>query len=374
MFRPHDVVTAKTSSGTRLHSRRALLESWLKTRLASVRSRAENELKELREQQHMLEGYQRAAQLTGEIVSLLQRSVDQGQAVKALTSAQLLKCTDSSLRILTTWIYSCGVTACACITEPPFGFSETQAQGILRLKLSSLTKLHRREQTAQLNQLEERIARVECLLAEEPRLREVVKNELAALAEKYGTPRKTQSLASLKSLLDAAEDAQSLDLKVAEEILTFPREGASRAVGGSSSARSVAELKADLRAERKLLAEAEGGGLGGGGVAEEAVDETEFVPCLPPEGRALAAQRLPGNRRGRPLMLRFSGPSFWSRSRVSTNACRSPRSSDSAEEGRWISVEGGPARASRWRRLLLLPPAPLSLQPRRLEALTGCSS
>lgn len=67
----------------------ALLESWIKTRLSSLRSRAENELRKLQEQQHTLEGYAKAEKLTDEIILLLQKSADSQEASKALTREQL---------------------------------------------------------------------------------------------------------------------------------------------------------------------------------------------------------------------------------------------------------------------------------------------
>lgn len=129
------------------------------------------------------------------------------------------------------------------------------------MKLSSLTRLHRREQTERLKQLAENVSRVKALLADEGRLRKVLKEELSAIASKFGESRKTLFLESLKEKLKAPEEAaDGQTAQTDEESLSF------------NSAQRLAF--ANLNSERALLAHEENAE---GSFEEEAVDETECV-------------------------------------------------------------------------------------------------
>ena len=101
-----------------------------------------------------------------------------------------------------------------------FGLSEIQCEAILQMRLRRLTALARDELVAQIEELRERIAYLTDLLEHEDKLLGVIKDELRAIAERFGTPRRTQINAT------AAENLDVEDL-IAEEdmVVTFTHAG-----------------------------------------------------------------------------------------------------------------------------------------------------
>jgi len=77
-----------------------------------------------------------------------------------------------------------------------YDLSEIQANYILELRLRQLTKYSRIELEKEQDELRREIAELEAILGSEERLRELVSTELAGIAEKYGTPRRTVLLES----------------------------------------------------------------------------------------------------------------------------------------------------------------------------------
>lgn len=72
-----------------------------------------------------------------------------------------------------------------------FDLSEVQAEYILDLQLRRLTRFSRLELERERDDLEAAIAELRLLLAEPARLRALVGDELAEIAERFGTPRRT---------------------------------------------------------------------------------------------------------------------------------------------------------------------------------------
>jgi DNA gyrase subunit A len=72
-----------------------------------------------------------------------------------------------------------------------FELSEIQAEYILELRLRRLTKFSRIELETEKTQLEDEIRALERILSNDAELRDVVSNELAQVADKYGDDRRT---------------------------------------------------------------------------------------------------------------------------------------------------------------------------------------
>ena len=72
-----------------------------------------------------------------------------------------------------------------------FELSQVQAEYILELRLRRLTRFSRIELEAERDQLRAEIAQLEKLLSSKSAIRTLVSEELAAVAEKFGTPRRT---------------------------------------------------------------------------------------------------------------------------------------------------------------------------------------
>ncbi|WP_432245914.1 DNA gyrase/topoisomerase IV subunit A [Arthrobacter sp. G.S.26] len=77
-----------------------------------------------------------------------------------------------------------------------YDLSEIQANYILELRLRQLTKYSRIELEKEQDELRREIAGLEAILASEERLRTLVSDELAEIAEQHGTPRRTVLLES----------------------------------------------------------------------------------------------------------------------------------------------------------------------------------
>ena len=73
-----------------------------------------------------------------------------------------------------------------------FGLDDVQAQAILDMRLKALQGLDREKLEAEYKELEERIAYFDKLLSDEGMLRQVLKNELIEIRDKYGDERKTE--------------------------------------------------------------------------------------------------------------------------------------------------------------------------------------
>ena len=73
-----------------------------------------------------------------------------------------------------------------------FGLDDVQAQAILDMRLKALQGLDREKLQAEYKELEERIAYFLKVLSDDALVRSILKEELSAIAEKYGDDRKTE--------------------------------------------------------------------------------------------------------------------------------------------------------------------------------------
>ena len=73
-----------------------------------------------------------------------------------------------------------------------FGLDDVQAQAILDMRLKALQGLDREKLQAEYQELEERIAYFQRILSDEGLVKSILKEELTAIADKYGDDRKTE--------------------------------------------------------------------------------------------------------------------------------------------------------------------------------------
>ena len=138
---------------------RDLLRVYLDHRIEVVRRRAEYRLARRRERLHLVEGLLIAILDIDEVIQVIRTSDDSDEARTRLQSV--------------------------------FDLSERQAEYILELRLRRLTKFSRIELEAEADALRAEIATLEELLADPAKLRTTVGDELDAVAERLGTPRRT---------------------------------------------------------------------------------------------------------------------------------------------------------------------------------------
>ena len=100
-----------------------------------------------------------------------------------------------------------------------FGLDDVQAQAICDMRLIALQGLNREKLEAEYKELEEKIAYYKELLASDEKIKGVLKEELQALADKYGDDRKTE-------IQDVAGEIDIEDLIPEEEcVLTLTNYG-----------------------------------------------------------------------------------------------------------------------------------------------------
>ena len=79
--------------------------------------------------------------------------------------------------------------ASATLQAAPFEFSERQAEHILDMTLSRLTRLGRSNLEEEMAKLRETIAELEAILADDSVLRGVIKSEMSEIRTEFATPR-----------------------------------------------------------------------------------------------------------------------------------------------------------------------------------------
>lgn len=86
--------------------------------------------------------------------------------------------------------------------EVPLGFTEEQANAILEMRLQTLTGLSIDRLTGEYNELNDLIIELKAILADENKIRSIIKDELLAVQEKFGDERRTEISAAIDSIED----------------------------------------------------------------------------------------------------------------------------------------------------------------------------
>ncbi len=96
--------------------------------------------------------------------------------------------------------------------DATYNLSEEQARAILELRLARLTALGRDEIDAELNEIGAEITDYLDILASRARIQSIIKDELAAVRDEFGTPRRTE-------LADGGADMEDEDLIQREDMV-----------------------------------------------------------------------------------------------------------------------------------------------------------
>ena len=155
---------------------RELLQVYVDHRLSVVRRRTEHRLGRRRDRLHLVEGLLLALVDIDEVIEIIRTSDDAAAARTRLMQV--------------------------------FDLTQVQSDHILELRLRQLTKFSRIDLEAERDELTAAIAELEAILGSDARLREVVSDELAAVAEEYGDDRRTRLL-DAENLVSPAAAAPS---------------------------------------------------------------------------------------------------------------------------------------------------------------------
>ena len=167
---------------------RDALAAYVDHQIEVVTRRSQHRLDEARARAHIVEGLLRALDVIDEIIALIRASEDRGAALEGL---------------------------CA----EPMSFSAEQANHILDMQLSRLTRLGRTRLSDELTELRAAIAELEAILGSDARLRQVIVDELSALRAEHDTPRRTEIVTDPGEM-----DAEDL-IEDEPVVVTLTREG-----------------------------------------------------------------------------------------------------------------------------------------------------
>jgi DNA gyrase subunit A len=164
-----------------------LVRNWVNHQIEVIQRRTRYRLRKAEERAHILRGYAKALDHLDEVIALIRRSESADAARTGLM--ELLD------------------------------VDEIQAVAILDLQLRRLAALERQRIMDELSEIEARIADLEAILASPERQRQIVRDELAEIVEKYGDDRRTQFVAN--------EGDVSMEDLIAEEevVVTITRTG-----------------------------------------------------------------------------------------------------------------------------------------------------
>jgi len=143
-----------------LNLRQALV-AYVDHQIEVVTRRTEFRLAKAKSRAHIIEGLLKALDLIDEIIAAIRASEDRKAAKAALMGSA-------------------------------FEFSEQQADHILDMQLHRLTRLGKANLEAELAELRKVIAELEAILGDPAVLRQVIKDELNVIKDKYATPRQTK--------------------------------------------------------------------------------------------------------------------------------------------------------------------------------------
>ncbi|MEO7122924.1 MAG: DNA topoisomerase IV subunit A, partial [Lacisediminihabitans sp.] len=177
---------ALVDGGPKTLGLRELLQVYVDHRISVVTRRSRYRLARRQERLHLVEGLLIAILDIDEVIQVIRGSDDSEQARTRLREV--------------------------------FDLSELQAEYILELRLRRLTKFSRIELETERDQLKAEIAALEELLADPARLRQLVSDELAEVAERFGTPRRTLLTEARPSLATASASSRKAapELEIAD--------------------------------------------------------------------------------------------------------------------------------------------------------------
>lgn len=125
-----------------------------------IRRRTEFDLKKAKDREHILEGLKIAINFIDEVISIIRNSKDQATAKVNLMER--------------------------------FGLDDVQAQAIVQMRLGQLTNMERTKIEDEIAALKTKIEEYNAILADEGRQREIIKEELIVIRNKFADPRRTE--------------------------------------------------------------------------------------------------------------------------------------------------------------------------------------
>ncbi|MDE6103871.1 MAG: DNA gyrase subunit A [Oscillospiraceae bacterium] len=136
------------------------IEQYIKFQVEVIRRRTEYDLKKAKHRAHILEGLVIAADNIDEVVEICKTSENIPHSKQRL--------------------------------QERFNLTEIQAEAIVQMTLGKLTGLERQKILDELDELMKKIEELEAILADENKVHQIIKDELAEIRRKYNDDRRTQ--------------------------------------------------------------------------------------------------------------------------------------------------------------------------------------
>ncbi|HTX52397.1 MAG TPA: DNA gyrase subunit A [Candidatus Baltobacteraceae bacterium] len=156
------IMLALVDNQPRILDLKQVLGHFIEHRKVVIVRRTRYELRQAEARAHILEGYRIALDHLDAVIQLIRRSRSVDEARTGLMAS--------------------------------FGMSEIQAQAVLDLRLQRLTQLERQKIQDEYQETIQLIERLRAILASEALVRQLIRDELTALKETYGDPRRTAIL------------------------------------------------------------------------------------------------------------------------------------------------------------------------------------
>ena len=163
----------------RILSLRQIIDEYLRHQEEVLTRRTQYDLRKAQERAHLLEGLLIAQDNIDEVIHIIRTAYD-----------------DAKQKLM-----------------DRFGLDEVQAQAILDMRLKALQGLDREKLQNEYNELQQRIAYFQELLADPAKLRGVLRQELLEIRDKFGDERKTQ--------IEEIEDEIDIEDLIEEETCAF---------------------------------------------------------------------------------------------------------------------------------------------------------
>ncbi len=162
-----------------------ILDNYIAFQKQIITRRTAFDLKKARERAHILQGFLLAIDNIDEVISILRssKSVQEGKErlMERFKEDDLAKLLQRAM----------GETYKDVHFEHEIGLSEEQADAIVQMRLGQLTGLERDKVISELAEIMEKINDFLDILSSDERVKEIIKEEITAIKEKYGDERRT---------------------------------------------------------------------------------------------------------------------------------------------------------------------------------------
>ena len=171
----------------RILTLKEMLEEYIKFQCEVITRRTTFDLRKARERAHIFEALKVAVDFIDEVIAIIRGSLDTADAKEKLMAR--------------------------------FGFDDVQAEAIVQMRLRQLSGLERQKIEDELNALHAKIEELEGILADEMKIKGIVKDECLKMRDKYGDDRRTEI-----SMVSGEVDIEDL-IPVEECVITMSELG-----------------------------------------------------------------------------------------------------------------------------------------------------